>query len=74
MTFWRIPLGVQWLRLLASTAGGLGSILGQGTRTPHATQGGQINSSNRASESEMGYLMIFSQVISIKNETDGGKG
>ena len=29
-------LGVQWLRLLASTAWGLGSIPGLGTRTPHA--------------------------------------
>ena len=29
-------LVVQWLRLRASTAGGLGSIPGQGTKTPHA--------------------------------------
>ena len=36
-------LGVQWLRLLASTAGDLGSIPGQGTRTPHAAWSGQIN-------------------------------
>ena len=36
-------LGAQWLRLLASTAGGLGSIPGQGTRSPHAAWSGQIN-------------------------------
>ena len=31
---WRI----QWLRLHASTAGAAGSIAGQGTKIPHATQ------------------------------------
>ena len=30
--------GVQWLRLYASTAGGTGSILGQGNKIPHAAQ------------------------------------
>ena len=30
--------GVQWLRLHASNVGGVGSILGQGTRIPHAGQ------------------------------------
>ena len=29
-------LAVQWLRLCASTAGGMGSIPGQGTKIPHA--------------------------------------
>ena len=29
---------VQWLRLCTSTAGGMGSIPGQGTKTPHAVQ------------------------------------
>ena len=29
-------LAVQWLRLHASTAGGMGSISGQGTKIPHA--------------------------------------
>ena len=28
---------VQWLRLRASNAGGMGSIPGQGTKIPHAT-------------------------------------
>jgi len=30
-------LGVQWLRLHASTAGGVGSIPGQGTKIPYAS-------------------------------------
>ena len=30
---------VQWLGLLASTAGGTGSIPGQGTKIPRAAQG-----------------------------------
>ena len=34
-------LAVQWLKLCASTAGGLGSISGQGTKILHATQCGQ---------------------------------
>ena len=34
----RNPLVVQWLGLHASTAGGLGSVRGQGTRILHATQ------------------------------------
>ena len=33
---------VQWLRLHASNAGGMGSIPGQGTKIPHASQCGQI--------------------------------
>ena len=32
---------VQWLRLRASTAGGMGSIPGRGTEIPHAVQWGQ---------------------------------
>ena len=32
----RTSLVVQWLRLQASTAGGMGSIPGQGTKIPHA--------------------------------------
>ena len=34
-------LAVQWLGLWASTAGATGSILGQGTKIPHAEQQGQ---------------------------------
>ena len=32
---------MQWLRLCASTAGGAGSIPGQGTKIPHAALCGQ---------------------------------
>ena len=34
-------LAVQWLRLLAPNAGDMGSIPGQETKIPHATQHGQ---------------------------------
>ena len=34
-------LAVQWLRLHASTAGGMGSIPGRGTKIPHAAQRSQ---------------------------------
>ena len=34
-------LVVQWLRLCASTAGGVGSIPGRGTKTPHDAGSGQ---------------------------------
>ena len=36
-------LVVQWLRLHASNARGTGSILGQGTKIPHALLHGQEN-------------------------------
>ena len=36
-----ISLVVQWLRLLTFTAGGAGSILGRGTKIPHAAWCGQ---------------------------------
>ena len=36
-----ISLAVQWLGLCASTAGGVGSIPGQGTKIPHAAERGQ---------------------------------
>ena len=38
---------VQWLRLLASTAGDMGSFPGQGTRTPYATWCGQKKRSRK---------------------------
>ena len=34
-------LVVQWLRICASTAGGMGSIPGWGTKIPHAAQSSQ---------------------------------
>ena len=33
-----VSLVVQWLRLHASNAGGMGSIPGQGTKIPHASR------------------------------------
>ena len=41
---WKIlgtSLVIQWLRLFTSTAGGAGSIPGQGTKILHAVQHGQ---------------------------------
>ena len=35
-------MGLQWLRLCISTAGGMGFIPGQGTKIPHALLHGQI--------------------------------
>ena len=40
-------LAVQWLRLRASTAGGVGSIPGWGTRIPHASQCSQKTKQNK---------------------------
>ena len=37
----RTSLAVQWLRVCASNAWGVGSIPGWGTKTPHAAQCGQ---------------------------------
>ena len=36
-------LSVQWLRLCASSAGGVGSIADKETKIPHAAQCGQNN-------------------------------
>ena len=38
---------VQWLRLHASKAGGIGSIPGQGTKVPHAEGHGQKKNLSR---------------------------
>ena len=40
-------LAVQWLRLCASTAGGVGSIPGWGTKIPHAVCHGQTMKINK---------------------------
>ena len=41
LTEFGTSLGVQWLRLCASTAGDAGLIPGRGTKIPHAMQRGQ---------------------------------
>ena len=46
-------LVVQWLRLDTSTAGGRGSIPGQGTKIPHALGHGQKNKKGRK------YISLF---------------
>ena len=43
----RTSLAVQWLRLDASNAGGLDSILGLGTRIPRAMGCGQKKKTNK---------------------------
>ena len=40
-------LAVQWLGLWASTAGGVGSIPGQGTKIPHVERCGQKKTTQR---------------------------
>ena len=50
-------LVVQWLRLHASTAVGAGSIPGQGTKIPHATQHGQTK---KEKEKEKRYIGLLS--------------
>ena len=43
-------LVAQWLRLRAFTAGGTGSIPGQGTKIPHAAPGGQKKKKKKTEE------------------------
>ena len=54
-------LAVQWLRLHASTAGGMGLTPGRGTKMPHAVQHGQKKKLNDIKES----LLILGGVIMI---------
>ena len=57
---------VQWLRLHASNAGGMGSIPGQGTKIPHASQCGQIEKKKKEPQ-----LMSTLKVWSVAQETIG---
>ena len=43
---------VRWLRLCASNAGGVGSIPGQGTKTPHATKHDQKTRTKKKKETQ----------------------
>ena len=56
---------VQWLRLHASNAGGVGSIPGQGTKIPHASQCGQIKKKTKPQ------LMSTLKVWCVAQETIG---
>ena len=44
---WGTSLAVQWLKLRTSTAGGMGSIPGQGTKISHAARCGQNKNKNK---------------------------
>ena len=57
-------LGVQCLRLWASTAGGKGSIPGQGTKIPHAVQGGAKKKKNRKSQRQRDQPLFFLLLLS----------
>ena len=54
-------LVVQWLRLLAPNAGGMGPIPGQGTKIPHATWHDQ-KKKKRKEDSALSHLDRFYQV------------
>ena len=56
----RNPLAVQWLGFRASTAGGMGSIPGQGTKIPHAMQHGQ---KERERETNKGFLSQIQDIL-----------
>ena len=59
------PLGtsqaVQWLRLHASNAGGMGLIPGQGTKIPHATGWGQKIKLKK----KIGKLVVFKKNVLV---------
>ena len=54
---------VQWLRFCASTAGGMGSIPGQRTRIPHATQHGPKKRKVCVGEPDGKYIFIMTSLI-----------
>ena len=67
-------LAVQWLGLHASTAGGVGSIPGQGTKIPHASQCGQ-----KKKKKKYIYIYIYTHIqkllpwaLAIPNRTVSG--
>ena len=51
-------LGVQWLKLHASTAGGMGSIPGQGTRIQHATRCSQKQTNKQLARGMLFFLIV----------------
>ena len=55
-------LAVQWLRLRASSAGGAGSIPGQGTRIPHAAWRGKKKKKISSPREEVQLEQFGSQV------------
>ena len=55
----KASLVVQWLRLYASTAGGTGSISGQGTKIPHAMEHSQKKKINAPKCSILSVIFYF---------------
>ena len=56
-------LVVQWLRLHASIAGGMGSIPGQGAKIPHAVWHGQKQKQNRTKKTPRFLSQIWCQEV-----------
>ena len=54
---------VQWLRCHASTAGGVGSIPGQGARIPHAVWHGQNNNNNNMSHIFNKFIYMYTHSL-----------
>ena len=50
---------VQWLRLCASTAGGTGSIPGQGTKIPQAVQPKKLHGNNFSIAKSLNNLLLI---------------
>ena len=68
--FWTF-LAIQWLRPLASNAGGVGSVLGQGSRIPHTAWCGQKASKKRLWNSNMPLedIMYFEDTMLSKTSS-----
>ena len=65
-------LEVQWLRLLASNAGGAGSIPGQGTKIPHVAWHGQkLKIKKKKKEEEETRLNCLKKKLKIKKKKKG---
>ena len=60
-------LVVQQLRLWASTAGGRGSIAGQGTKIPHAVQYGQNVKQNKTTYIKCKYAEKLKVIAFLKD-------
>ena len=70
----RTSLAVQWFRICTSTAGGMGSIPGQGTKIPNATWYSQKNLSLEICKNE--YVLHKQYILKLQNKikNQGRKG
>ena len=64
----RTSLAVQWLRICASTAGGMGWIPGQGTKISNATWYSQKNLSLEICKNE--YVLYKQYILKLQNKTN----